>query len=84
VPVSDCYLTQIKERNMTLDGTCSTHGGALRLENLNDLIVDGMLYYRESSLCRGYAVVQLVEALRYKPEGRGFDSRWCHWNLSLT
>jgi len=22
---------------------------------------------------------QLVEALRYKPEGRGFDSRWCHW-----
>jgi len=24
-------------------------------------------------------VAQLVEALRYKPEGRGFDSRWCHW-----
>jgi len=23
-------------------------------------------------------------ALRYKPEGRGFDSRWCHWNFSLT
>jgi hypothetical protein len=23
---------------------------------------------------RGYAVAQLVEALRYKPEGRGFDS----------
>jgi len=20
-----------------------------------------------------------VKALRYKPEGRGFDSRWCHW-----
>ena len=32
----------------------------------------------------GYAVAQLVEALRYKPEGRGFDSRWCHWNFSLT
>ena len=26
---------------------------------------------------------QLVVALRYKPEGRGFDSRWCHWNFSL-
>ena len=26
-----------------------------------------------------YAVAQLVEALRYKPEGRGFNSRWCHW-----
>jgi hypothetical protein len=24
------------------------------------------------------AVEQLVEALRYKPESRGFDSRWCH------
>jgi hypothetical protein len=29
-------------------------------------------------------VAQLVEALRYKPKGRGFDSRWCHWNFSLT
>jgi len=26
----------------------------------------------------------LVEALCYKPEGRGFDSRWCHWIFSLT
>ena len=31
-----------------------------------------------------YAVAQLVETLRYKPEGRGLDSRWCHWNFSLT
>jgi hypothetical protein len=29
-------------------------------------------------------VVQLVEALRYKPEGRKFESLWCHWNFSLT
>jgi hypothetical protein len=29
-------------------------------------------------------VAQLFEALRYKPEGRVFDSRWCHWNVSLT
>jgi hypothetical protein len=27
---------------------------------------------------------QLVDALRYKPEGRGFDSRWCQWYFSLT
>jgi len=33
---------------------------------------------------RGHAVAQLVEALRYKPEGRGFDSRWCHCIFSLT
>jgi len=32
----------------------------------------------------GHPVAQVVEALRYKPEGRGFNSRWCHWNLSLT
>jgi hypothetical protein len=32
----------------------------------------------------GYAVAQLVEALRYKPEGRGFDFRLCHWNFLLT
>jgi hypothetical protein len=29
-------------------------------------------------------VAQLVEALYYKPEGRGFDSRWCQLNFSLT
>jgi hypothetical protein len=29
-------------------------------------------------------VAQLVEAQRFKPEVRGFDSRWCHWNFSLT
>jgi len=32
----------------------------------------------------GHAVAQLVETLRYKPEGRGFDFRWYHWNFSLT
>ena len=32
----------------------------------------------------GYVVVQLVEALCYKPGGRRFDSRLCHWNFSLT
>jgi hypothetical protein len=26
----------------------------------------------------------VVKALRYKPSGHGFDSRWCHWNLSVT
>jgi hypothetical protein len=27
---------------------------------------------------------ELFETLRYKLEGRGFDSRWGHWNFSLT
>jgi hypothetical protein len=34
--------------------------------------------------CTGHAVAQLVGALRYKPDVCGFDSRWCHWNISLT
>jgi hypothetical protein len=32
----------------------------------------------------GYVVAQLVEALRYKPEGHGFDSRWGHGDFSVT
>jgi hypothetical protein len=35
----------------------------------------------ESSGARGRVV---VKALRYKAAGRGFDSRWCHWNFSVT
>jgi hypothetical protein len=35
-------------------------------------------------MVEGHAVVQLVEAVRYKPEGRGSNSQWCHWNFSLT
>ena len=26
----------------------------------------------------------VVKTLRYKPASRGFDSRWCHWNFSVT
>ena len=43
-----------------------------------------MQYYWFLSYVWGYEVTQLVEALRYKPEGRGFDSRWGHRNCSVT
>jgi len=33
---------------------------------------------------KGHTVVQLVEALCYKPEGHEFDFRGCYWNFSLT
>jgi hypothetical protein len=36
---------------------------------------------KNTSGARGGVV---VKALRYKPAGRGFDSRWCHWNFSVT
>jgi hypothetical protein len=32
----------------------------------------------------GHTVAQLIEALRFKLEGRGFIFWWCHCNFSLT
>jgi len=32
---------------------------------------------------RGHADAQLVEKLRYKPEGRRFDSLRCYWHNSF-
>jgi hypothetical protein len=40
--------------------------------------------YTQISLQRGAHGGAVVEALSYKPEGRGIDSRWCNWNFSLT
>jgi hypothetical protein len=37
-----------------------------------------------STLMGGARGGAMVAALRYKPEDRGIDSRWCHWNFSLT
>jgi hypothetical protein len=36
---------------------------------------------RSSILIIGARGGVVVKALRYKPAGRGFDSRWCHWNF---
>ena len=49
------------------------------------LTVDGNVSCRASK-CSIFAKYTkcFVEALRHKPEGRGFDSRWCHWNFSLA
>jgi len=47
-------------------------------------LLHSCIYLTQCELTMGHAVAQLVEALRYKSEGRGFDSRWCHLNFSLT
>ena len=39
------------------------------------------ILYNKGCAARGDVV---VKALRYKPADRGFDSRWCHWNFSVT
>ena len=41
--------------------------------------------FRHSFYCSlGARCGVVVKALSYKPAGRGFNSRWCHWNFSVT
>jgi hypothetical protein len=50
--------------------------------NCNGTLSTFVLFLTQTTLLsRRYAVAQLVEALPYKPEDSGFDSRWCHWNF---
>jgi len=35
-------------------------------------------------VCLGDRGSKMVKVLCYNSEGRWFDSRWCHWNFSLT
>jgi hypothetical protein len=50
------------------------------MSTINILILKKYSAYEWGTLL----VPQLVEALHYKPEGRGFYSRWFYWNSSLT
>jgi hypothetical protein len=44
------------------------------------ILLKNYVQYNPTLEARGGAV---VEALCYKPESRGTDSRWCQWNFSL-
>ena len=59
--------------------SCQKINYALFISEMN---VDRNLDYY--IMIRGARGVVVVKALRYKPVGRGFDSRWCHWNFSVT
>jgi hypothetical protein len=52
--------------------------------NFRFLYASGMSLCILEPYCTYNSGGAVVEALRYKPEGRGIDSRWCHWNFSLT
>ena len=55
------------------------------LQNSQPIYRDIILSYQYRwSIFDGARGGVVVKALRYKPAGRGFDSRWCHWNFSLT
>jgi hypothetical protein len=36
---------------------------------------------RDANINEGARGGVLIKPLRYKPAGRGLDSRWCHWNF---
>jgi len=38
------------------------------------------MYQKHNTKLVDNAVTPLVEELRFKLEGRGFYSRWCHWH----
>jgi len=72
-----------------LAGLCQTHNIELALRILTTQVTS--IYLTSKAECDitmiqcillRYTVVLLLEALRYKPEGRGFDSRWCPWHNS--
>jgi hypothetical protein len=39
---------------------------------------------KDTEPTRGARGGAVVEALRFKPEGQGIDSRWCCWYFLLT
>jgi hypothetical protein len=64
--------------NIIRVSTRSCHFQAVLFKSLN------MHYNLHYYIMVKHPVAQLVETLRYKQRGRGFDSRCCQWNFSLT
>jgi hypothetical protein len=69
-----------------------TQDNANTEEKIVGLFVPRVGFESVATVFEGYSTVYALmwqavgqfQALHYKPEGRGFDSRWCHWNFSLT
>ena len=67
--------------------SCTLYRGAdksLARPTSRCILFDGENISFDASLVMGERGGVVVKALRYKPAGRGFDSRWCHWNFSVT
>jgi len=63
-------------RQQLLDQTAADEQIARDLQEQSSQVTVNLIFL-------GYFCELLVEALCYKPEGCGFDSRWCHWNFSF-
>jgi len=53
-------------------------------EEQRNCILNSCMIFTLHQIFLGHAVAQLVDALHYKPADHGVDSRWRHWNFSLT
>ena len=88
----------VRERVGVVEGVI--FDACLRINSSQNILTTDMLLFRglvSDSQCQPHDTIFLpiyfkvgtrggvvVKALRYKPAGRGFDSRWCHWNFSVT
>jgi hypothetical protein len=53
-------------------------------DNFMYFSIDCLVILSDNGISLGARGSVAVKALHYKPAGRGFDSRWCHWNFSVT
>ena len=86
---ADCLVTLMTFHSMCLHHVehelCTTHAESRQCRDQgNNRGFAESIYSLLILIQVGHAVVQVLEALRYNPEGRGLYSRWCHCNFSLT
>jgi hypothetical protein len=76
LPAPSCHNPQFSGRRLRNMAAFRVSG----LKSTQDIYIYN-IYINHISGARGGVV---VKALRYNPAGRGFDSRWCHWNFAVT
>jgi hypothetical protein len=82
-------LWHLELQSLTVQNDCSMAWNTQQsLHHSYPFCLCGTPLLAQTSVCftawGRHTVAQLAGALRYKPEGHGFDSWWCHWNFLLT
>ena len=72
----DSYYEGVKEEGRSLLGKMQALEVRMQ-DNCSFVLTSVVIYFGG---CGGV----VVKALWYKLAGRRFDSRWCHWNFSVT
>jgi hypothetical protein len=76
---SSLQLAVSSEVDNTAISQFVSHNVNTHLQNLKRIIL--YFLHNTAGTADGGTVVKV---LRYKSEGRWFDSKWCHWDFSLT